>query len=73
MPKPCEPTRHLGRVLVTGGAGFVGSHIVDLLVARGCREIVVVDNLIRGRTENVAGAMASGAVNSSSATSATAT
>lgn len=67
MPKPCEPSRgeprrDLGRVLVTGGAGFVGSHIVDLLVAHGCREIVVVDNLIRGRTENVAGAMASGAV-----------
>ncbi|WP_244539490.1 NAD-dependent epimerase/dehydratase family protein [Methylobacterium sp. 174MFSha1.1] len=52
----------MGRVLVTGGAGFIGSHIVDLLVARGCREIVVVDNLIRGRTENLSGAMASGAV-----------
>ncbi|MGE7414887.1 NAD-dependent epimerase/dehydratase family protein [Methylobacterium tarhaniae] len=52
----------LGRVLVTGGAGFVGSHIVDLLVERGCREVVVVDNLVRGRTENLSGAMASGAV-----------
>lgn len=67
MLKPCEPSlvkpsRELGRVLVTGGAGFIGSHIVDLLVARGCREIVVVDNLIRGRTENLSGAMASGAV-----------
>ncbi|MET7246942.1 NAD-dependent epimerase/dehydratase family protein [Methylobacterium sp. EM32] len=57
-----KPSRELGRVLVTGGAGFIGSHIVDLLVARGCREIVVVDNLIRGRTENLSGAMASGAV-----------
>ncbi len=73
MPKPCEPTRHLGRVLVTGGAGFVGSHIVDLLVARGCREIVVVDNLIRGRTENVVRGVGRARWNSSSATSATAT
>ncbi|AWN46812.1 NAD-dependent epimerase [Methylobacterium terrae] len=62
MLKPCESSRTLGRVLVTGGAGFVGSHIVDQLVARGCREIVVVDNLIRGRTENLSAAMASGAV-----------
>ena len=62
MLKPCEPSRSLARVLVTGGAGFVGSHIVDLLVARGCREVVVVDNLVRGRTENLSGAMASGAV-----------
>lgn len=67
MLKPCEPSLEkschaLGRVLVTGGAGFIGSHIVDQLVARGCREIVVVDNLIRGRTENLSGAIAAGAV-----------
>ncbi len=42
------------RVLVTGGAGFVGSHIVDLLVDAGCAEIVVVDNMVRGRPENLA-------------------
>jgi UDP-glucose 4-epimerase len=45
------------RVLVTGGAGFVGSHIVDLLVDAGCAEIVVVDNMVRGRPENLASAM----------------
>src|SRR5690606_34723545 len=32
------------RVLVTGGAGFIGSHVVDLLVERG-QEVVVLDNL----------------------------
>ncbi|KAM0850264.1 hypothetical protein ACQ4PT_053200 [Festuca glaucescens] len=40
------------RVLVTGGAGFVGSHLVDRLVARG-DSVIVVDNLFTGRKENV--------------------
>lgn len=48
------------RVLVTGGAGFVGSHIVDQLVAAGCSQVVAVDNLVRGREANLAGAIASG-------------
>lgn len=46
------------RVLVTGGAGFVGSRIVDGLVDAGCRDIVVIDNMVRGRAENLAAAMA---------------
>jgi len=50
------------RVLVTGGAGFVGSHIVDLLIDVGCAEIVVLDNMVRGRTENLASARTSGKV-----------
>ncbi|MBI1171363.1 NAD-dependent epimerase/dehydratase family protein [bacterium] len=50
------------RVLVTGGSGFVGSHLVDLLVEAKCREIVVIDNMVRGRPENLSRAMASGAV-----------
>jgi UDP-glucose 4-epimerase len=40
------------RVLVTGGAGFIGSHVVDALMARG-DEIVVVDSLVTGKRENV--------------------
>ena len=39
--------------LVTGGAGFIGSHMVDLLVARGCG-VRVVDNLVGGRQANIA-------------------
>ena len=41
------------RVLVTGGAGFVPSHLVDALIARGCA-VVAVDNFVTGSKENVA-------------------
>jgi nucleoside-diphosphate-sugar epimerase len=41
------------RVLVAGGAGFVGSHLVDLLVAQGA-EVVVLDNFLTGSTVNLA-------------------
>jgi UDP-glucose 4-epimerase len=40
------------RVVVTGGAGFIGSHVVDALVARG-DEVAVVDSLATGKRENV--------------------
>ncbi|MBM9503537.1 NAD-dependent epimerase/dehydratase family protein [Actinacidiphila acididurans] len=50
------------KVLVTGGAGTIGSHVVDLLVAGGARQIVVLDNFVRGRRENLASALASGVV-----------
>ena len=43
------------RTIVTGGAGFIGSHVVDALVARG-DEVAVVDSLVHGRKENVPGA-----------------
>src|SRR6266540_6363840 len=41
------------RVLVTGGAGFVGSHLVDALIGRGC-DVVALDNLVTGWKDNVA-------------------
>lgn len=49
------------RVLVTGGAGLVGSHIVDDLVREGAR-VVVYDNLVRGKGEHLEWAIAHGDV-----------
>jgi UDP-glucose 4-epimerase len=48
--------------LVTGGAGTIGSTIVDQLVAAGAAEIRVLDNMVRGRKENLADALTSGKV-----------
>jgi UDP-glucose 4-epimerase len=45
------------RVLVIGGAGFIGSHIVDQLVAEPVREIIVLDNFARGERHNLDGAL----------------
>ena len=39
------------KILVTGGAGFIGSHIVDKLIARG-DEVIVLDNLSTGKKSN---------------------
>ncbi|MBM3122676.1 MAG: SDR family NAD(P)-dependent oxidoreductase, partial [Chloroflexi bacterium] len=40
------------RVLVTGGAGFIGSHVSDRLLKDG-HQVVVVDNLVTGSLENI--------------------
>jgi UDP-glucose 4-epimerase len=47
------------RALVTGGAGFIGSHITDALVARG-DDVTVVDNLSSGKEANLRDALAAG-------------
>ena len=40
------------RVLITGGAGFIGSHLCDLLLSRG-HEVIALDNLVTGSTKNI--------------------
>lgn len=51
------------RVLVTGGAGTIGSTLVDQLIQAGAAQIDVLDNLVRGRRANLASAFESGIVN----------
>lgn len=48
------------RVFITGAAGFVGSHIADLLLAKGAAKVVGLDNLVRGSLDNVEKAKATG-------------
>ena len=50
------------RVVVTGGAGAIGSNLTDLLVQRGAGEIVILDSFVRGRRDNLAWAEANGPV-----------
>jgi UDP-glucose 4-epimerase len=50
------------RCLVTGGAGFIGSTIVDQLLDAGAAEVIVLDNFVRGSWNNLASARAGGGV-----------
>lgn len=50
-------------ILVTGGAGTIGSEIVDQLLAAGVAHIDILDNLVRGRRGNITEALATGRVN----------
>ena len=50
------------RVLVTGGGGAIGSNVCDELVLAGAGEVIVLDNFVRGRRENLAWARANGNV-----------
>ena len=36
------------QILITGGAGFVGSHIADLALQAGARRVIAIDNLVTG-------------------------
>ena len=57
-----RPTISGSSVLVTGGAGFIGSHLVDKLFAEGARQVIVIDNMFLGNEANLADAMQKGAI-----------
>jgi UDP-glucose 4-epimerase len=40
------------KVLITGGAGFIGSHILDLLIEKGY-EFCIIDNMVHGKSKNI--------------------
>src|SRR5260370_32713166 len=50
------------RVLITGGAGFVGSHIADALIDEGVAEVIAIDNLVRGNRQHLASASERGRI-----------
>ena len=54
-PSDCGPHEYRARrILVTGGAGFIGSHLVRRLVLNGHKSITVLDNMSRGQAANLA-------------------
>jgi len=50
------------RILITGGAGFIGSSVVDHLLQEDIEEIIIIDNLIRGSKNNISNALSSNKV-----------
>jgi NAD dependent epimerase/dehydratase family len=53
MTTPRLPDHHRKKILVTGGAGFVGSHLVDKLMMEG-HEVIALDNFFTGQKKNIA-------------------
>jgi len=57
-----RPTIQNSTILVTGGAGFIGSHLVDRLIKENAKEVIVIDNMFLGSEDNLKEAMSQGAI-----------
>lgn len=57
-----RPSIQGSNIMITGGAGFIGSHLADRLLDEGAAQVVVMDNMFLGRESNLADAMRRGAV-----------
>src|SRR3954469_22294027 len=60
--RTADPALAGDRAFVTGGGGAIGSNLVDQLVSAGAQKIVVLDNFVRGRRDNLAWALENGPV-----------
>jgi len=57
-----RPTICNSNILVIGGAGFIGSHLVDILIDEGAKLVVVLDNLFTGNKDNLTQALKNGII-----------
>ena len=57
-----RPTIKNSTILVTGGAGFIGSHLVDRLLLEKAHQIIVVDNMFLGSEDNLKNALSKGVI-----------
>lgn len=57
-----RPSIKNSTILVTGGAGFIGSHLVDKLMDVGAKQLIVVDNMFLGSEQNLQKAISNGAI-----------
>jgi UDP-glucose 4-epimerase len=49
-------------VLITGGAGFIGSHLVDRIIKEEAKQVIIIDNMFLGNEDNLVGAIKNGAI-----------
>ena len=61
-PQSSRPTINNSTILVTGGAGFIGSNLIDRLINENAKEVIVVDNLFNGNEDNLKKAITKGAI-----------
>jgi len=47
-------------ILITGGAGFIGSHLADKIIETGAKQVIILDNLFLGKKQNIAEALSNG-------------